>query len=809
MGTKNRELPALLGQASRAAKRRAQSMSTAHVLLAIVQHGGPACRVLAEEGVSEAAISAAIKQHQEESSSCLELCVQRAERIAKTLGTIAPSELHLLLALIREPRSAAYRCLKDMGKNTTVVQQQAMAMLGKTVLKQGAATPAVHRRTTHWLGKDRVATLLDHTSSAPVSSPSTQESVVDKPTRRTLIQARGGLNHSKKTPSVTVPRAEHGQGVELDPAQYPMLCKLGRNLSAEAASGRLEPVIGRDPEIEQLLDVLARRRANNPVLVGPAGVGKTAIVEGLALRLKEAEISGTARQIIEVSVGSLLSGTGVRGALTERVRAIIDELISAQGTLILFIDEIHGILGGLEGVEEVATELKTALGRARFPCIGTTTEREFCRHIERDPALMRRFQRVYVQEPSEQASVEILRGAVSHYEAYHTVSYEPNTIDDAVSLSARFIHERHLPDKAISVLDMAGARAKRAGNPHVRRSDIAQVISEQTKIPVERLLSTDAELLLNLETHLQRRIVGQDDAVASVSSALRKSAAGFHHKGPLGVFLALGPTGVGKTALAKAVSELLFPGSETTRFDMSEFSEAHAIARLLGAPPGYIGHEDGGQLTEAVRQRPYQLILLDEVDKAHRDVLLALLPLLDEGRLTDARGRTVDFTHTIVMMTSNFGADVFLTERSIGFNGNSKKEQTSIQERVIQATRRALPPELWNRIDEPLVFTPLGRNDVGEIARRSLEYFKGLLAGQHGIQVEFDPSVIQFLLDAGGYDAALGARPLERAISRMVHAPLAEAMLSKSILRGARIKVRSKDSKLRIDNAAEKTSLSA
>ncbi|MCB9667472.1 MAG: ATP-dependent Clp protease ATP-binding subunit [Myxococcales bacterium] len=784
-------------------------MSTAHVLLAIVQRGGRASSVLAEEGIGEAKVAAFAKGPHEESDSCVEMCVQRATRVAATLGGQAPSELHLLLALIREPRSSAYRCIEKMGTSPAVVQQQALACLGKTALKQGTRVSAFEQKLKEPRGGATPSNAPLATERGPRAKSRPIKEGPDCPAPRVHVQARiGASNQRKSGPSVKNGPLGHVVW-ELDPMVYPMLHKLGRNLSEEAALGRLEPVIGRDVEVETLLDVLARRRANNPVLVGPPGVGKTAIVEGLAWRLVQPDSQRPEVRIIEVSVGSLLSGTGVRGALSERVRSLIDELITGQGDLILFIDEIHGVLGGLEGVEEISTELKTALGRARFRCIGTTTDREYSRRIERDPALMRRFQRVQVEEPSEAASKAILRGALGHYESYHSVSYAASAVDDAVTLAARFIHERHLPDKAISVLDMAGARAKRRGAQSVSSEDIAQVISEQSKIPVDRLLSTDAALLLGLEQHLRRRIVGQDDVVETIASTLRKSAAGFRGRGPLGVFLALGPTGVGKTAMAKAVSALLFPGSETTRIDMSEFSEPHSIARLLGAPPGYIGHEDGGQLTEAVRQRPYQLILLDEVDKAHRDVLLALLPLLDEGRLTDARGRTVDFTHTVVMMTSNFGSDVFLTPRSIGFMQEDANNGMSLKTLAMQATRKALPPELWNRIDEPLVFMPLEREAVIEIANRSLSQLAESMKKTHRIQVTFGPAVVDFLLASGGYDTKLGARPLARAVGRLVEAPLAEAMLSKRIESGDHVDVGVVAGKLRIHVPPKRPALRA
>jgi ATP-dependent Clp protease ATP-binding subunit ClpC len=400
---------------------------------------------------------------------------------------------------------------------------------------------------------------------------------------------------------------------ELDPVKHPLLSRIGRNLSAAAAAGEIDPVIGRGPELDRLLDVLGRRRANNPVLVGPPGVGKTAIVEGLALRMQsDAESCGrlAERIIIEVSAGALVSGTGIRGALAERLKQLREEVARADGKILLFLDEIHAIVGG-EGPDDLANELKAALARGELPCIGATTEAEYRRYFERDAALARRFSRIEVGEPTPSDALEILRGIVPKYELHHAVAYDPPALKAAVELSVRYVPEGFLPDKAIAILDLAAARVRRRQGCVVDTTSVAHVVAEQTAVPVERLLMRDAERLLRMESHLRARVVGQREPLSRIADALRKGAAGFRGRRPLGTFLLLGPTGVGKTETAKAVADQLFPTSGVTRFDMSEFSEPHAVARLLGAPPGYVGHEDGGQLTESVRRRPYQLVLLD------------------------------------------------------------------------------------------------------------------------------------------------------------------------------------------------------
>jgi ATP-dependent Clp protease ATP-binding subunit ClpC len=599
----------------------------------------------------------------------------------------------------------------------------------------------------------------------------------------------------------TSPRGTDSNVGGLDPHEYPTLTAVGRDLTALARAGAIDPVIGREAELEQLLDVLSRRRANNPLLVGPPGVGKTSLAHALAIALAAGKAPGLEGKILlEVSAGALVSGTSVRGALAERVRRLQSEVTKA-GNVLLFLDDVHAVLGAGDGADDVATELKAALARGDFPCIGATTEADARRHFDRDPALARRFSPVPVNEPSPAASKVILRGLIPSYEAHHHVRYEPDAIDAAVDLTVRYVTEKHLPDKALSVLDLAAARARRAGAKVVDVDAVARVVASEAHVPLERLRIKDGERLLQLERELETRVVGQKSALSRISDALRKSAAGFRGKRPLGTFLFLGPTGVGKTETAKAISDVLFGGTLMTRFDMSELSEPHSVARLFGAPPGYVGHESGGQLTEAVRRRPYQLVLLDEVEKAHPEVLLSLLPLLDEGRATDGRGRTVDFTNTVIVMTSNLGAEAIQksSAQRIGFGVEQSERGKSVEDAVLLAARRALPPELWNRIDEPLFFGPLTSADVSEIARRMISQIAVALLREHGVILETEPSAIEALVAAGGFDATLGARPMRRTIGRLVESPIAARVLGGELRRGERLRIRGQGGRLVFD----------
>jgi ATP-dependent Clp protease ATP-binding subunit ClpC len=483
---------------------------------------------------------------------------------------------------------------------------------------------------------------------------------------------------------------------------------------------------------------------------------------------------------------------------------LLREVESAEQRVVLFIDEAHGVLGADDGADSVGACLKTALARGDIACIAATTNVEHRRIFERDAALARRFTRVDVGEPSRDVALAIVRGVAPEYERHHRVRFDDAALEAAVDLSVRFISERRLPDKAIGLIDQAAARVRRrAGQAltSVGSAAVAEAVSEQCGVPLDRLLMRDADLLLDLEALLDQRVVGQAHVARAVSDALRKGAAGFRGKRPLCTLLFLGPTGVGKTEMAKAIASRMFPGAALTRIDMSELSEAHGVARLLGAPPGYIGHEDGGQLTEAVRQRPYQLILLDEIEKAHRDVLLALLPLLDEGRLTDGRGNTVDFTNTVIVMTSNLGVEALSERRAVGFDAHSddpKRAHAHARRTVLlQAARRALPPELWNRIDEPLCFDALAPLELGRIARLLVADAAQLAQREHGIALEVDEAAFELLV-RHGYDPALGARPMRRAISRLLEAPIARTVLSGAVKRGETLRVTAEGEELAV-----------
>ncbi len=820
----------LVAQARRAAQRRGQRLSTGHVLLVMLQGGGELSGLLAAGGVREGDLLSALKVVEPEPSSALEVAIERAHKIAAAIGEDGPHPAHVLLAIIRDGRTVAHRCLEQIGASAAAVREHVMTVLGArqaSLVAPSGPDPAAPRAP-----RKRSRSPRTKSARTPVPPRGRARPLrVSPPTVEALADAQPAASHDplpaptpppapapknvRREPRARRPPAKAAPGdlgvgaaspdpLELDPERTPLLCALGRNLTALAARGGIDPVVGREAEVEQLLDVLARRRSNNPLLVGPPGVGKTAIALGLAARLARGGdgVRGLeGRLLIELSASALVSGTGVRGALAQRLRQLRDEVQGEEGRVLLFIDEIHALVGGGEGPDDVANALKTSLARGELPCVGATTEAELRRCFERDAALARRFSPIHVEEPSAPDALAILRGVSPRYELHHAVAYMPDALEAAVELSVRWLPERHLPDKAIGVADLAAARVRRRGGGVVDRMAVAEVVAEQARVPVERLMMRDGERLLDLERLIGERVVGHPEALSRIADALRKGAAGFRGRRPLGTFLLLGPTGVGKTETAKAVSDVLFPSGGMTRFDMSELGEAHSVARLFGAPPGYVGHDEGGQLTEAVRRRPYQLLLLDEIEKAHPEVLLALLPLLDEGRLTDGRGRTVDFTNTVIFMTSNLGAAPDNRSARIGFGaaGDDTAARRSGAERAIAAARRALPPELWNRIDEPLYFGPLSQEEVREIAQRMLASVGALLAREQGIGLTVDPSAIDALVAAGGWDAALGARPMRRTIGRLVEARLATEVLSGRLSSGDTVVLRGDGDRVRFD----------
>jgi ATP-dependent Clp protease ATP-binding subunit ClpC len=644
---------------------------------------------------------------------------------------------------------------------------------------------------------------------------------------------RFGVSHTKLRGSVI--RGVEPSGARRETSKTPKLDEYGRDLTQEAREGKLDPVIGRADEIDQTIEILSRRTKNNPVLLGEPGVGKTAIAEGIAQRIVNDEVPETlaGRRVVSLDLAGMIAGTKYRGEFEERLKNVIDEIRGASDELILFIDELHTVVGAgaAEGAMDASNMLKPALARGELHVIGATTLDEYRKNVEKDPALERRFQPVFVREPTVDETIEILNGLRDRYEAFHRVRITEEAIIAAAELSDRYIRDRFLPDKAIDLIDQAGARVRlrtktkdnetksleddlrrlarerdqatsaedydRAGGrkeqietrqgeledrrkgrqraPEVTPEDIAEVVSRATGIPVSQLTTEERERLLKLEEQLHGRIVGQEEAVSAVAEAVRRSRAGLGDpRRPTGSFLFLGPTGVGKTELARALAEILFGDEDLmVRFDMSEFQERHTVSRLVGAPPGYVGYEEAGQLTEQVRRRPYSVLLFDEIEKAHADVFNILLQILDDGRLTDAQGRTVDFKHTVVIMTSNLGSD------RIQAHARKKESFEELKADLMQILRQNFRPEFINRIDDIIVFRALTEEQLVDVTRLLLDRLARRLHAQR-IEVAFTDDAVR-LLAREGFDPEYGARPLRRTIQRLVENELSRMVLAGTI----------------------------
>ena len=664
---------------------------------------------------------------------------------------------------------------------------------------------------------------------------------------RQLLKKKMGQEPTRNQMQTPNRRKQPTQAKQETMEGTPTLDALARDLTRQAIEQRLDPVVGRNKEVRRLVQILSRRTKNNPVLVGEPGVGKTAIVEGLAQRIIHGQVPEDMlhKRVMMLDMGSLVAGTKFRGEFEERLKKIIDEIYN-DGHIILFIDEIHTLIGAgsAEGSVDASNILKPALARGEIQLIGATTLNEYQKYVEKDSALERRLAKVQVDEPSQEEAVQILQGLRPRYEEHHGLRISDEAIEAAVTMSVRYIHSRQLPDKAIDLIDesaakvrldasnkpskvtdlqnelvrvnaekeeaiynqafeqaaqlrleerkiaekLAQAQQKQIENQElqvVSAEDVAEVVSQWTGVPVQQIAKKESQRLMDLEKILHQRVVGQEKAVVAVSRAIRRARSGLKDPNrPIGSFMFLGPTGVGKTELAKALAQAMF-GSEDAliRVDMSEFMEKYSTSRLIGSPPGYVGYEEGGQLTEKVRTKPYSVILLDEVEKAHPDIFNILLQVLDDGYLTDAKGRKVDFRNTILIMTSNLGATQLREEKSVGFNAvDQSKDQRAMEKRILEELKKAYRPEFLNRIDETVVFNSLDASEIHEIVKIMSRQIVARMAEQ-GIQLKITPSAID-VIGKAGFDPEYGARPIRRALQREIEDKLSEALISGQVQLG-------------------------
>ncbi|MBN2083691.1 MAG: ATP-dependent Clp protease ATP-binding subunit [Anaerolineales bacterium] len=788
-----------------------REIGTEHLLLGLIQEeGGVAGRVLRELGLEEERVKEMIERvippgrlfpERIQLSMGTEKVIQNAIEEARKLGHQYIGTEHLLLGLVRETEGTAADVLRRLGVSPEQVRRQ---------------------------------------------------------TRRILQDSP--LGHPLQQPAGAPPKA--------DKAKTPMVDQLATDLTTKAEEGKLDPVIGRQKEIERVIQILARRTKNNPALIGEPGVGKTAIVEGLAQRITTCDVPVPlqGKRLLQLDVGSLVAGTMYRGQFEERLKRVIDELKSAGA--ILFIDEVHMLVGaGAAGSSvDAANILKPALSRGELQVIGATTLEEYRKHIESDAALERRFQPVMVEEPSIEETIQILHGVRPNYESHHRLAITDEALEAAARLSARYVSDRFLPDKAIDLIDESSSRVRMYKSPEARKlretaeelrrvrqeqaqaaenatdekvqgliereraleaqqkdlqagparkedwprvvaEDIAEVVSMWTGIPVMQLAEAESARLIKMEDSLRGRIIGQEEAITAIARAVRRSRAGLKDPNrPIGSFIFLGPTGVGKTELTKALAEFLFGSEEAmTQLDMTEFTERHTVSRLVGAPPGYVGFEEAGQLTEALRRRPYSIVVFDEIEKAHTEALNILLQIMEEGRLTDARGHKVDFRNAMVVMTSNVGAETIRRHAAIGFGQQGEQPKGEVEpyeemrKKLLEELRRAFRPEFLNRVDAIIVFRALEKNDITQIVELELLKVGNRLADHH-ISLQASPEAKQYLADQG-YNPEMGARPLRRVIQTEVEDRLSEALLSGLVRDGDSVIIQLREDSIVLETA--------
>ncbi len=818
---------------------RHPAIGTEHILLGILREGDSvAARALTNLGVNIKAVREEVRKVIRPGEAVVggELgLTPRAKRVlelaneeARRQGVNYVGTEHLLLGLLEEGEGLAAQVLGGLGLSPEKIREQVIALLG------GGGQPQAGGWTV----------LFGNLPFGMAAFP-------------------GGMGFQPQG----MPAGAKVQ--ERRPGQTPTLDQFSRDLTRLAREDKLDPVVGREKEIERVVQILSRRTKNNPVLIGDPGVGKTAIVEGLAQKIVQNQVPEVLRdkRVVALDMSGMVAGTKYRGEFEERFKKVMDE-VRAAGNVILFIDELHTLIGAgaAEGAIDAANILKPALARGELQTIGATTIDEYRKHIERDAALERRFQAVLVEEPTVEETIAILKGLRDRYEAHHRVKITDAALEAAARLSDRYITDRYLPDKAIDLVDEAGSRVRlkvytapddvkklesrleeiekekaAAVNAQefekaatlrdeekkikeeleakkgewqkekgleksvVTPEDIAQIVSSWTGIPVTQLAQEESERLLHLEDVLHQRVIGQDEAVHAVARAVRRARAGLKDpKRPIGSFIFLGPTGVGKTELARALAEALFGDEDAmVRFDMSEYMEKHTVSRLVGAPPGYVGYEESGQLTEAVRRRPYSVVLFDEIEKAHPDIFNVLLQVLDDGRLTDAKGRTVDFRNTVIIMTSNIGASTIKRE-SLGFKASTSEvaaeSYDKMKKHILEELRRTFRPEFLNRIDDLIVFHALSRDDIRKIVDLMLAELNRRLE-DNNLSVEVTDEAKDILVREG-FDEAYGARPLRRAIQTLIEDQLSDEMLAGKFQPGDKVRAVARDGKIALEKAA-------
>ncbi len=804
-------------------------------------------------------------------SKALTESIESAQLLASHFETDYLESWHLLIAMANNPYSVAGSVLNDYPLEIDDFEKAAFHITGKIYQQEGSFTiwPFSHRMKVLFLTAERIAEavhaknlgtehvllamLFDRGSLAARLLEFTGFSYEDKEGVLRMTDLRKNLEHKASWGKEDIKAIRH-LNKNIAAAKQTMANMMGmppstsggledytRDLTEMARAGLLEPVVGRDKEISRMLQILSRKTKNNPVLVGDAGVGKTALALGLAQRVAAGQVPNelAKMRVLELDLMNVVAGTRFRGDFEERMNNIIND-IEADGHVILFIDELHTIMGSGSGIDstlDAANILKPALARGTLRTVGATTQEEYQKYIEKDAALSRRFAKITIEEPTVADSIAILQGLKKSYEEHHKVVITDSAIETAVKYAHRYLTSKHLPDSAIDLLDEAAATVQNKGPQNhvktelsaadealmagdwkkvgtllekesqpivyklkVKDEDILATLSGLSGIPVQKLTQTDAKKYLHLEKELHKRVIGQNEAISAISRAIRRNQSGIRtSKRPIGSFIFLGPTGVGKTELAKALAEVLFDDETALiRFDMSEYMEKFAASRLNGAPPGYIGYEEGGELTEKVRNRPYSVLLFDEVEKAHPDIFNVLLQVLDDGVLTDSKGRKVDFSNTIIIMTSNLGATSLWDDKTVGFGvRDARFNHESMEKRMMEELKKSYRPEFINRIDEKVVFHSLTSEDMQEVVKIMVKPLIVSLA-EKGIELKFQPSALK-LLAKEGYDPEMGARPLRRTLQTQVEDHLSELLLAGELQMGQSLKVGVKAGQLKFE----------